>query len=193
VLRSLQESRRRREEQLAAANASANEPQGLPPHFSSAGTTVTTDAAASGERSAPASMAGNLVGGSLLRGDAASGLLPAADSQSVRGTVRWEAVSSNVQLATPCRHCCVVIPPRFLRMQRTQMESSFQSFYHANYDCLRSVHHEIRVAPTIHGRGLHPSTSQLNLSAFHGIGGARRGCVAHVKGVFGVCMVFLCV
>ena len=33
------------------------------------------------------------------------------------------------------------------------------------------------------GRGSHSLTSQLNLSAFHGIGGARRGCVAHVKGV----------
>jgi hypothetical protein len=31
-------------------------------------------------------------------------------------------------------------------------------------------------------RGLHSFTSQLNLSAFHGIGGARRGCVAFVKG-----------
>ena len=35
------------------------------------------------------------------------------------------------------------------------------------------------------GKGLHSSTSQLNLRAFHGIGGARRGCVAHVEGVFG--------
>jgi len=39
------------------------------------------------------------------------------------------------------------------------------------------------------GRGLHSSTSQLNLSAFYGIGGgiggARRGCVARVKGVLG--------
>jgi hypothetical protein len=32
--------------------------------------------------------------------------------------------------------------------------------------------------------GLHSFTSQLKLSAFYGIGGARRGCVAHVKGVF---------
>jgi hypothetical protein len=32
-------------------------------------------------------------------------------------------------------------------------------------------------------RGLHSLTSQLNLSALYGIGGARRGCVAHVKGV----------
>ena len=33
------------------------------------------------------------------------------------------------------------------------------------------------------GRGLHSFTSQLNLSAFYGIGGARRGCVARAKGV----------
>jgi hypothetical protein len=33
------------------------------------------------------------------------------------------------------------------------------------------------------GRGLHSSTFQLNLSALYGIGDARRGCVAHVKGV----------
>jgi len=35
------------------------------------------------------------------------------------------------------------------------------------------------------GRGLHSFTFQLNLSAGYGIGGARRGCVARVKGVFG--------
>ena len=34
-----------------------------------------------------------------------------------------------------------------------------------------------------HGRGLHSSTLQLILSASYGIGGARRGCVARVKGV----------
>ena len=33
------------------------------------------------------------------------------------------------------------------------------------------------------GRGLHSFTSQLNLSAFCGIGVARRGCVTPVKGV----------
>jgi len=37
--------------------------------------------------------------------------------------------------------------------------------------------------PTV--RGLHSSTFKLNLSAFYGIGVARRGCVAHVKGVLG--------
>jgi len=35
------------------------------------------------------------------------------------------------------------------------------------------------------GRGLHSFPSQLNLSAFYGIGGARRDCVARVKGVLG--------
>jgi hypothetical protein len=47
-----------------------------------------------------------------------------------------------------------------------------------------------RRAPHSRGRGLHSFTSQLNLSAFYGIGVARRGCVAHVKevvgGVYGV-------
>jgi hypothetical protein len=33
------------------------------------------------------------------------------------------------------------------------------------------------------GRCLHSSTFQLNLSALYGIGGARRGCLARVKGV----------
>jgi ubiquitin len=42
------------------------------------------------------------------------------------------------------------------------------------------------------GKGLHSSTFQLNLSALYGIGGAPRGCVARVKGVFGVCRVFSC-
>jgi hypothetical protein len=43
------------------------------------------------------------------------------------------------------------------------------------------------------GRGLHSLTSELNFSAFYWIGGARRGCVTHVQGVFRVCRVFLCV
>jgi hypothetical protein len=40
-------------------------------------------------------------------------------------------------------------------------------------------------APPPAGRGLHSSISQLNLSVFYGIVGARRGCVARVKGVSG--------
>jgi len=34
-----------------------------------------------------------------------------------------------------------------------------------------------------HGRGLHSFTSQLNLSALYGIGGARNRCVARVTGM----------
>ena len=37
-------------------------------------------------------------------------------------------------------------------------------------------------------RGLHLLTSQLNLSALYGIGGARRGCVARVKGGIRGCL-----
>ena len=58
----------------------------------------------------------------------------------------------------------------------------------ARYETLRQL-----------GRGLHSSTSQLNMSALYGIGGARRGCVACVTGgfkgclgVLGVCRVFSC-
>ena len=35
------------------------------------------------------------------------------------------------------------------------------------------------------GRGLHSSTFQLILSNLYGMGGARRGCVAQVKGMSG--------
>ena len=35
------------------------------------------------------------------------------------------------------------------------------------------------------GRSLHSPTFQLNFSALHRIGGARRGCVACIKGVLG--------
>jgi hypothetical protein len=41
------------------------------------------------------------------------------------------------------------------------------------------------------GSGLHSSTFQLNLSAFCGIRGARRGCVARVKGCLGCVGCFL--
>jgi len=40
-------------------------------------------------------------------------------------------------------------------------------------------------AAQVDTRGLHSSTFQLNLSALYGIGDARRGCVARVKGVLG--------
>ena len=75
----------------------------------------------------------------------------ASAPQGLPAAVKWDAVSSNVPAATPCRSCRVDIPPRFLRMQRTRTVTAAQFFYHANYHCLRPVHHEIRAAPTIHG------------------------------------------
>jgi len=47
------------------------------------------------------------------------------------------------------------------------------------------VRDERRAMASLGGRGLHSSTFQLSLSALYGIGGARRGCVARVKGVLG--------
>jgi hypothetical protein len=44
---------------------------------------------------------------------------------------------------------------------------------------------EVRPTATVAGMGLPSFTSQLNLSALYGIGGARRGYVARVKGVVG--------
>jgi len=40
-----------------------------------------------------------------------------------------------------------------------------------------------RRQPHARGRGLHSLASELNLSAVYGVEGARRGCVARVKGV----------
>ena len=50
-----------------------------------------------------------------------------------------------------------------------------------------SCHKVDRLRAAIHatGRGSHSFTSQLNLSALYGIGGARRGCIARVKGGLG--------
>jgi hypothetical protein len=47
---------------------------------------------------------------------------------------------------------------------------------------------EFKRAAIVQGRGLHSSTSQLDFSAFYGIGGARRDCVARVKRGFRGCL-----
>ena len=46
---------------------------------------------------------------------------------------------------------------------------------------------QLLVNVMVTGRALHSSTFQLNVSALYGIGGARRGCVARVKGIFRGC------
>ena len=62
----------------------------------------------------------------------------------------WTAMSTNVDHSTPCHHCRANIPPRFLRMRRA-LVTGVHEYYHANYDCLRSVHNEICDTTSIQG------------------------------------------
>ena len=64
--------------------------------------------------------------------------------------ITWTAMSTNVDHSTPCHHCRANIPPRFLRMRRA-LVTGVHEYYHANYDCLRSVHNEIRDTTSIQG------------------------------------------
>jgi len=115
---------------------------------------TSTAATAAGGVSEPSSGAG---AGSAPASTAAGTLLAvpgeAAAAAVTLRPVQWSAVSSSVERATPCQRCSIVIPPRFLRMQRRQDTPTPNSptYYHANYDCLRAVHSEIRAAPCIHG------------------------------------------
>jgi hypothetical protein len=54
-----------------------------------------------------------------------------------------------------------------------------------DYVSLDDDHHTGQYDGYIDGRGLPPFTSQLKSSVFFGKGGARRDCVARVKGVLG--------
>jgi hypothetical protein len=126
VLHNLQDSRRRREEQLAAVIATAGD-QGI--HFSS---TATAPAGAAGAASGDGL---SVLGRRVLAGTSAGAAedpLSAVEAlllhrQMTEGPPPaeaveqpdWKAVSSSVETATPCRHCRIVIPPRFLRMKRT--------------------------------------------------------------------------
>lgn len=64
--------------------------------------------------------------------------------------ITWTAMSTNVDHSTPCHHCRANIPPRILRMRRV-LSTGVQEYYHANYDCLRSVHNEICDLSSIRG------------------------------------------
>ena len=54
-----------------------------------------------------------------------------------------------------------------------------------NSVCNRGYSSDAQRANDERGRGFYPFTSQLNLRNVHGIGGARRVCVARVKGLLG--------
>ena len=82
-------------------------------------------------------------------------------------------------------------PPCVARRHRHLTFHSSRSPKYQVGDLLIQLYHnfvtdfEHKISPLKLGRGLHSVTSRLNLSAFYGIGGARGGCVARVKGVLG--------
>ena len=124
VLRTLAESRRRREEQLASLHATAEQ----------LGILIPLEVQ-------------RLEGGAASRSTENQAAAP-------HERVTWTALSSAVDVETPCQHCRTVIPPRFLRMRRfatVGRAGASTHYYHPNMDCLRSWHHEIRAAPTIEG------------------------------------------
>ena len=55
--------------------------------------------------------------------------------------VRWTAMSSCLEIETPCAHCGKKIPPRFLRMQRKR--GSIAAYYHPNIECLKAWQNEL--------------------------------------------------
>ncbi|MBE35274.1 MAG: hypothetical protein CMI16_06930 [Opitutaceae bacterium] len=63
-------------------------------------------------------------------------------------------MSRGVKTSTACHRCGVVIPPLFLRIERTTSTSGVSTveYFHANTTCLRSLRREI--ADTILSREL---------------------------------------
>ena len=140
VLRNLQESRRRRHDQIAAVLTRVRG-QGVEiPPFPA--TDVPVSAASASTENPLAAMEAML----LRRRQGGSN-----DNANARAEgITWTAMSTNVDHSTPCHHCRANIPPRFLRMRRA-LVTGVHEYYHANYDCLRSVHNEIRDATSIQG------------------------------------------
>ena len=140
VLRNLQESRRRRHDQIAAVLTRVRG-QGVEiPPFPA--TDVPVSAASASTENPLAAMEAML----LRRRQGGSN-----DNANARAEViTWTAMSTNVDHSTPCHHCRANIPPRFLRMRRA-LVTGVHEYYHANYDCLRSVHNEIRDTTSIQG------------------------------------------
>ena len=144
LLRGLQDSRRRREEQLADIRRQAREAE--------AGVAASQERLADMQRE-------------RSRED---GVTPGA-SQS-RGTddcarVTWTAVSSEVNFATPCAHCTRFIPPCFLRLRRSEQsvptelsqildsesDAEVTEYFHPNITCLTYYRHELRGMLAVEG------------------------------------------
>ena len=153
LLHGLQDSRRRREEQLDDIRRQAREAE--------AGVVASQARLADLQRErarAPADDAG--VSQTHTRGTA--GQVPSDPAKIV-----WKAVSSEVNFPTPCAHCTALIPPCFLRLRRSELiesePSSFASeiaeasttemtgYFHPNFDCLRSHRPELRGMLAVEG------------------------------------------
>ena len=145
LLRGLQDSRRRREEQLADFRRQAREAQ--------AGVAAAQERLADMQRERYREE-GVIPGASQSRG---------TDDRPAR--VTWTAVSSDVNFATPCAHCTRFIPPCFLRLRRSEQsmhtelmqildsESDVEvtDYFHPNITCLTNYRHELRGMLAVEG------------------------------------------
>jgi hypothetical protein len=102
--------------------------------------------------------------------------------------IRADSWTPEMESANPGKQCQAPPPPR--RAARSCCRTRGQQTKPST-SARRSPGRGPRTRPA--RRGLHSLTSPLNLSAFYGIGGARRDCAARVKGVFRECRVFSCV
>ena len=162
VLRNLQESRRRRHEQIAAVLTRVRG-QGVEIPMFPATDVPGSPASANNEDPLAAMEA------LLLR--RRHGTMNTNGDVRAEG-VTWTAMSTNVDHSTPCHHCRANIPPRFLRMRRV-LATGVQEYYHANYDCLRSVHSEICDISSIQGLDTLSEQERRVLTAITSVVGTR--------------------
>ena len=144
LLRRLQDSGRRREEQLADIRRQAREAE--------AGVAASQERLADLQRERYREQ-GVTPGASQSRGT------------DDRARVTWTAVSSEVNFATPCAHCAGLIPPCFLRLRRSKQSVSTElsqildsesdaemtEFFHPNIRCLTYHRHELRGMLAVEG------------------------------------------
>ena len=145
LLRGLQDSRRRREEQLAEFRRQAREAE--------AGLAAFQDRLADPQRELSREQGVTTAGASQSRGT------------DDRARVTWTAVSSEVNFATPCAHCAGSIPPCFLRLRRSEKSVSIElsqvldsesdaevtDYFHPNISCLTYYRHELRGMLAVEG------------------------------------------
>ena len=87
----------------------------------------------------------------------------------------------SVTVAVPDEHIGAVLGKGGRTISEIQVVSGVRIKVSDRNDFVEGTRNrKVSLTGTAEGRGLHSSTCRLNLSAFGGIGGAHRGCVAHV-------------